>query len=246
MENSMPRVAVLHESWLTHSDVSADEIAVLAVLALHTNKNGACWPTQGLLARLLGRSRPWVNKVIGKLVELGIVVRTHRTRDDGGDRACLYSLVGPVEPRQAQDSDVSAGDTRSHADDSVKGSSEQTKGTHTARPALDQRIVHLDLTMPEPDWQPSDADLCWAMDRYPTVDLSASVERFVLRCRAKGYRYCDLGAAWKSWLTDDQREGGRFREAKQDPGGGRGSAAKAKFDAWAGVAAKAGSARHAA
>ena len=242
----MPRVAVLHESWLTHSDVGADEIAVLALLALHSNKSGSCWPTQGLLGRLLGRSRPWVNKVIGKLVELGIVVRTHRTRDDGGDRACLYTLVTPVEQRQAQDSVVSDADTRSHAPDSVKDSSEHKTGTHTARPALNQKVVQLDLTTPEPDWQPSDADLCWAMDRYPAVDLSASVERFVLRCRAKGYRYHDLGAAWRSWLADDQRDGGRFGAAKPGPGDGRGSAAQAKFDAWAGVAARARSARHAA
>ena len=242
----MPRVAVLHEYWLTHSDVGADEIAVLAVLALHSNKSGSCWPTQGLLGRLLGRSRPWVNKVIGKLVELGIVVRTHRTRDDGGDRACLYTLVAPVEQSHAQDSVVADADTRSHDGDSVKDSSEHKTGTHTARPALNQNIVQLDLITPEPDWQPSDTDLCWAMDRYPAVDLSASVERFVNRCRAKGYRYRDLGAAWRSWLTDDTKAGGRFGAAKTGAGGGRASAAQTKFDAWAGVAARAGGARHAA
>ena len=242
----MPRVAVLYESWLTHSDVGADEIAVLAVLALHTNKSSRCWPTQGLLARLLGRSRPWVNKVIGKLVELGIVVRTHRTRDDGGDRACLYTLVTPVEQRQAQDSIVSDADTGSHTRDSVKDSSEHKSETHTARPAPNVNVVQLDLQTPESDWQPSDADLCWAMDRHPDVDLSTSVERFVNRCRAKGYRYRDLGAAWRSWLFDDTKAGGRFGVAKPGPGGDRGLAAQAKFDAWASVAARVGSAHHAA
>ena len=242
----MPRVAVLHESWLTHSDVGADEIAVLAVLALHSNKSGSCWPTQGLLGRLLGRSRPWVNKVIGKLVELGIVVRTHRTRDDGGDRACLYTLVTPIKESQAQDSFVSEADTRSHRYDSVKELPEQTRETHAARPAPDINVVQLDLQMPKPDWQPSDVDLTWAMNRHPDVDLSASIERFVLRCTAKGYRYRDLGAAWRSWLADDSKAGGRFGAAKPSSGGGRGSAAQAKFDAWAGVAARAGSTRYAA
>ena len=243
----MPRVAVLHESWLSHSGVDADHIAVLAVLALHANKTtGSCWPTQGLLARMLGRSRPWVNRVIGELVELRLVVRTHRTRDDGGDRACLYTLVAPVERSQTQGSFVSDADTRSHDGDSVKDSSEHKTATHTTQPALDQNVVQLDLQTPEPDWQPTDDDLCWAMDRYPAADLQASVERFVLRCRAKGYRYRDLGAAWKSWLSDDQRAGGRFGAAKSGPGGGRASAAQTKFDAWAGVAARAGGARHAA
>ena len=237
------RLAILHESWITHSEISADEIAVLAVLALHSNKSGSCWPTQGLLARLLCRSRPWVNKVIGKLVDLGIVVRTHRTRDDGGDRACLYTLLAPLEQRQAETA-VSEADTRSHRHDSVKDSPEHKKGTHTAHTTSNVNTAQQDLQTPELGWQPSGDDLCWAMDRHPGVDLSASVERFILRCRAKGYRYRDLGSAWRCWLADDQRAGGQVGTAKSGSVGVRGSAAQAKFDAWAKVATRAGSTRH--
>ena len=239
------RVAVLQESLILAAK-DADHVAVLAILALHANKStGSCWPTQGLIARMLGRSRPWVNRVISELVELGIVVRTHRTRDDGGDRACLYTLVTPVEQSQAHDSVVSDADTRCHGHDSVKDLPEQTKKTHPARPAPDVNVGQLDLQTPEPGWQPSDMDLCWATDRHPDVALPAAVEWFVLRCRANGYRYRDLGAAWRSWLADDSKAGGRFGAAKPSSGGGRGSAAQAKFDAWAGVVARAGSTRHA-
>ena len=54
-----------------------------------------------------------------------------------------------------------------------------------------------------PDWQPDDQDLRWASERYPEADLSHHTERFIARCRAKGYRYHHPGAAWRAWLLDD-------------------------------------------
>ncbi len=231
----MARVAVLQEGWLTHSDVGADEIAVMAVLALHANKSGSCWPTQGLIARMLDRSRPWVNKVIGRLVALGLVVKTNRSRDDGGDRACLYQLVAPVN------AGVHDENTRCRAADSITTNTGNKQDTH-ALPASE--IIRLDLKTPETDWQPSDDDLCWALDRFPSVDLQPSVERFVMRCQAKGYRYRNLGAAWRCWLAEDQRSGGRVGATKPGYAGSHGSAAQTKFDTWAIVAARAGSAQH--
>ena len=217
----MSRVAIIKEEWVRHSDVGPDELAVLCVLALHANKDGVCWPTQGLLAELLGRSRPWVNKVIGRLVEIGLVLKTHRTRDDGGDRACLYRLV--------EDTVESCGDTGSHAHDSVTAKPESKQDSPRANTPI---VAELDLKTPDESWQPSDDDLCWAIDRFPTADLQASVDRFVSRCRAKGYRYRDLGAAWRSWLADDERQGGPVQ-----PSGKHQGTAQARFDAWAGVAA---------
>ena len=218
----MSRVAIIKEEWVRHSDVGPDELAVLCVLALHANKDGVCWPTQGLLAELLGRSRPWVNKVIGRLVEIGLVQKTHRTRDDGGDRACLYRLV--------DDTVDSSGDTGSHAYDSVTTKPESKQDSPRADTPI---VVELDLKTPDERWQPSDSDLCWAIDRFPTADLQANVDRFVSRCRAKGYRYRDLGAAWRSWLADDERQSSPVR-----PNGKHQGPAHARFAAWAGVAAK--------
>lgn len=224
----MSRIAVIKEDWIRHSEVGPDELAVLCVLALHANRAGECWPTQGLLAELLGRSRPWVNKVVGRLVEIGLVVKTNRVRDDGGDRACLYRLVG--------DTVGSDGDTGSHQRDSITAKPESKQDSPRATTAV---IVELDLQTPDENWQPSDQDLCWAIDRFPTVDLEASVDRFVSRCRAKGYRYRDLGAAWRSWLADDEREGCPIRPGGSARHGGRQQgAAQGRYEAWASVAAK--------
>ena len=262
----MARIAILHESWLTCGEVGSDEIAVLAVLALHADKNGACWPSQGLLARLLNRSRPWVNKIITRLVDLGLLRRTHRHRDDGGNRACLYHLVAPSdtsrpkvfhkeaapsipsEPvlspptaRSVTDSPCSAPNTGSPGDDSITNKPEHQQD---APPAASPSILinsPVSAQIPDAHWQPSDADLIWALDRYPNTDLTAITERFLNRCRAKGYRYHDIGAAWRSWLIDDadkekhSKPYGFDSRTRYDRSS---SAAQDRFKAWGSVAAR--------
>ncbi len=88
------RIAILQESGLTPSEVGVNETAVLAILALHAGRDGTCWPSRGPIARPLGKSRPWVVATIGRLVDIGILAKTHRTRQDGGERSCVYRLVG--------------------------------------------------------------------------------------------------------------------------------------------------------
>ena len=311
----MARIAILHESWLTCGEVGSDEIAVLAVLALHADKNGACWPSQGLLARLLNRSRPWVNKVITRLVDLGLLKRTHRRRDDGGSRACLYHLIpaspdtdtsplgrdggsarpharsqgreyahpasqgsleestsrlnGVVVPPEISRPEVSqkeasspisseptalsppltcsvvnspcsVSNTGSPNDDSITNKPEHQQDAHQA--ASPSILINSSVLakVPDADWQPSDADLIWALDRYPDTDLTTITERFLNRCRAKGYRYLDIGAAWRSWLIDDAGKeklskpyfDGRSRHNRPS------SAAQDRFKAWGSVAAR--------
>ena len=240
----MARIAVMPEEWFIHPDTGADEIAVLATLSLHASKEGTCYPTQGHLASMLGRSRPWINKVITRLVELGLVVRIHRQRNDGGDRSCLYHLA--TNTASAVHTDGSAENTGSHRHDSVKTEQEINKGTHTANAHVNfpssAKVIHLKptetLEIPSDNWQPTDIDLLWMLDRFPHAadDLQTMTERFVTRCRAKGYRYRDISAAWRTWVSDDLRKPSVNSYVK----GGRRSAAQMKFNAWAGVAARAG------
>jgi hypothetical protein len=57
------------------------------------------------------------------------------------------------------------------------------------------------VPVPE-DWTPSSADADWARARHPALDIAAFTENFVLSCRAKGYRYADISAAWRRWLNE--------------------------------------------
>ena len=264
----MARLAILPEAYLTHGEVGADEIAVLAALSLHANSKGTCFPSQGLLARLLNRSRPWVNKVISRLVELGLVNRTHQSRHDGGERACLYRLIDlPLDAKSPALSETSASpepdrasqqiDTACHGDDSIKVEQENQTGTHSANypvisndasevlPPAIPGVLPLQMVIepakpavPSLDWVPSDADLIYVLERFPTVQpdtLTEMTERFLLRCQAKGYKYLDISSGWRAWIAEDLR---KAKESSQR-GFSRGSAAQSKYDVWATVAGQA-------
>ena len=262
----MPRIAILHEQWLAHPDVTADEIAVLCVLSLHANRNNECFPSQGLVASILGRSRPWVSKVISRLVALGIVVRTHRTRHDGGHRSCHYRLVPPlvsehrsparsatdhnanavpcpaVDELRSHNSDepVSSGNTVFSVQNCIKTEKEITRDTHAADTTTDPSSLVIALAtalvVPPEDWQPSDDDLIWAITTHPTADPETHTERFLQRCQAKGYRYRRDGIGM-AWRSWLTDD-----LKRQTPGNRvqpRQSLARTKFDAWATVAARA-------
>lgn len=246
----MSRFAIIPLDWLQHPDVGADEIAVLCALAVHADRNHTCFPSQGLLATLLGRSRPWVCRVIGKLVEIGLVKKTNQTRGDGGERSCLYRLAYPasaVAPQESStcqhDDSASQGENSPcHQSDSIT-ESRINKLVSPGAPT-DENRTSVAVVPPE-DWQPTDSDLIWAMVRYPTIDPQAVTERFVLRCRAKGYRYADLSAAWRSWLMQDESappHSGASRAGGSRPSA---SAAHTRFAAWSSVAADASSQRRA-
>ena len=248
------RLAILHAAWLEHPEVGADEVAVLAVLALHADRNGSCFPSQGLLAQLLGRSRPWVCKIIGKLVELGILLKTHQVRQhDGGNRACLYKLITPEAqantttlPSQTSpqpDSDGQPENRACHEHDNITPIIKQTEKTPPAYNALDLNPVSQDsegppqiANIPAEDWQPSDESLMWALARYPNVDLQASRDRYVNKCRAKGYRYICHNSAWRSWLADDVA---RASSQSSWPSRRRLPPGYTRFAAWSSVAAAA-------
>src|SRR3712207_4564396 len=99
--SSRSRYGIVRADWIDHPEVGDDEIAVLAILALHADAEGVCWPSQQTIANRLGRSRPWVIAVINRLVELGLVERTRRRHESGGLRSCLYRLPGLAELRHA-------------------------------------------------------------------------------------------------------------------------------------------------
>ena len=276
------RVAILHACFFEHSEIDADCIAVLACLALHADQAGVCWPSQGLLAKLLNRSRPWVNGIIARLVEIGVIEKSDRFRDDnGGRRTSLYRLITPetnshFESQTASDPESTAshpygigsqsGDIPCREPDinnkpeiqqdahtacarENESISEVAKGEVVQKVAVQASVQEIRVAVtPEADWQPSDGSLIYAIERFPDADLQAATEKFVNRCRARGYRYFDLDSAWRVWLTEDQAAAMQGGAARYGGGGGqRTSAAQARFNAWAAVAARhQGSARYAA
>lgn len=194
--------------WLDHPGLDADGFAVLAALATFADENGLCWPSQSTLATKLKRSRPTINRILQSLSDLGLVVIERRLGRDGSRLSCLYRL------RLTHDGKVTA------ATQAVGAVDRDDSSTNIPCPPASQEQLHSEqipdsLTRREPepvhvispDWVPDSEDLAWAHRRFGEIDLDRHIESFVLRCQAHGYRYRDIGAAWRSWLLQDTTAG---------------------------------------
>ena len=214
--------------WLLHPGTDADRVAVLAALATYADEAGFCEPSQATLARRLGRSRPWANRVVAALAATGLLRKEARSRSNGGMTSCRYQLA--LTPDQAElfllqvtensvppvTAPCPATDAPRHHRDT---SQVYVKQNHNSRPdtrapgcvrtgeigAGDSRI------MPEQDWSPPEALVERAVRLCPDTDLETHTAHFVARCRAKGYRYLPnaMADAWLSWLLEDKRRDAR-------------------------------------
>ena len=100
------------------------------------------------------------------------------------------------------------------------------------------------LAEPAQDWSPSREIAERARQLYPDAPLEHHTLRFVTRCRAKGYRYANLDAAWLEWLIADRTQP-RRPQATGLEGAGQQAVSAARqpaehrlhrFDAWAAAA----------
>lgn len=188
--------------WLDHPDVDADALAVLSALATFANRQGRCWPSQTTLAAKLKRSRAWVNKTLGRLADAGLIAVRDRWSENGGRLSSLYELqtTPAAAPATAQNSPVTAKDApcqpQRHEQPEIKQIPDSL--TVSAQDAV---------VMPGSDWTPSEEDRAWAESKHGAVDIDRHVETFRLRCQAHGYRYRDVGAAWRAWLNQDVAAG---------------------------------------
>lgn len=195
--------------WLDHPDLDADGLAVLAALSTYADEAGVCWPSQATLANKLKRSRPTVNRILGRLEALGLVGIEHRRSASGGRLSCRYRLAliaGNAPDEKVGDGAGVDGPVDSAADSPCSAASheqpEPEQIPETLHRRADDGMAPVAEAVPQ-DWTPSTADREWAANRFPDLDVDGHAERFVQQCRAHGYRYRDPAAAWRSWLLQD-------------------------------------------
>jgi hypothetical protein len=243
--------------WLQHPATNLDLVGVLCALCTYADKDGFCEPSQATIARQLKRSRPWVNRVIADLTELGFIEKEVRQRKhNNGTTSCRYRLLG--EPRHCNPhvigvtEPVAAEDTPCHSDDTshlhqehkqtpppVVREAEPIK-SHSSKG--EQAAAAADQLTEIPDnWKPSEDTAKRASLLHPDIDLAVHATMFVHKCRAKNYRgilgrFDDL---WLSWVATDRLRDDK--KAKTMPTGlNKPSAAlrpaeraENRFDAWA-------------
>lgn len=235
--------------WIDDPTISADQLAVLVALKRHADfTTGEAHPSQTTLAAKLGRSRPWVNRVVADLVERGLVVKERRRLARGGETSCRYRLPAAAVATEgsplsavADPSTVSAAADPFPVSAAADGACAPADTNRTPiQPIPDAPGARAGVSMPAAEWQPSDAALGRALDRFPGTDLAASVERFVSRCRSRGYRYRDFDAAWLGWLAEDaERPPVRSTPGTPRSQVDRAAPAATRFAAWAAVARRA-------
>jgi hypothetical protein len=214
--------------WLHHPSVEADHFCVLAALATYADEHGICEPSQATLARRLGRSRPWVNRVIAELVSMELLVKTARVRRNGGTTSCLYRVQ--LAPPGTQETPVckttggvTADDSPCQLDDTSQFESKQyhnprlqastAENRSTSRPDISGAT---DCIAPPADWTPSKEIVERAKTLCSEADLAVHTAHFVARCRSKNYRYAPsaLNEAWLAWLLEDVRRDSRIAKTQ--------------------------------
>ncbi len=183
-------------------------MAVLAALSTYADETGVCWPSQTTLAGKLKRSRPTVNRLIGRLEAMGLLVVEHRKAANGGRLSCRYRLCltptlplthSPTAPDSSLDSPCSSA---SQEQVQIKQIPDSLSPCRHGRTVVDD-VEKTDRHGVAEGWTPSASDRAWAAQRFPNADLDRHAELFRHRCQAHGYRYKDVGAAWRSWLLQD-------------------------------------------
>lgn len=233
--------------WLDHPDLDADGLAVLAALSTYADEAGVCWPSQATLADKLKRSRPTVNRILGRLEALGLVSIEHRRSANGGRLSCRYRLaliVGNTVGEGAGVDSRADSPTDSPCSAASHEQPEPEQNPDTLHRRADEGIAE---QVPQ-DWSPASDDRQWAVGRFPGVDVDAHAERFVQQCRAHGYRYRDPAAAWRSWLLQDAGRmapqpavtvrGSNGRTARRPAAADAAINAEQRLSAWASVAAR--------
>jgi hypothetical protein len=207
---------IVRADWVDHPEIGPDELALLALLSLYANQDGACWPSQSTLADRLKRSRSWVIRVLNRLENLGMVARSQRQVAQGRRGTCLYTLVGhadaiegtPSAPRTGNHRDAAhrvAGVAQEHRNPANAGLSPEVRAGGESQSEIEasgRGGRSSTKTVPPENWVPSSADHAFAAEHAPDVDVAQFARFFVQSCRSHRYRYADHGAAFRSWLLN--------------------------------------------
>ena len=66
---------------------------LLVVLVTFANSEGECWPSQKLLADMVGTSQPTISAGLKKLEREGFIESCYRTNKKGGTTSKLYRML---------------------------------------------------------------------------------------------------------------------------------------------------------
>lgn len=198
--------------WYAHPETSGDHLIVLNALMLHADtQTFTCFPSQKRIGDMLKRSRAWVNRVIRELSEIGLIQKSHRTRDDHGMSSCEYRIVyhdprSEVPAAVDKDSEFNEISAVTVVTGGVKD--DDTNKTQTNKYTLSEISIE--------DWKPKTSTLKAMTASVGDAAAGRFVARFRRKVAAKGYQYPDFDVAILEWFEAD-----RLRGLVSQPGSGQ-------------------------
>jgi DNA-binding transcriptional MocR family regulator len=180
---------------------------VLYWLADHHNETtGQCFPSIKRLVDLCEMDRATVIRHINNLVEMGLVNRIERTRDNGSQTSNAYELmlknatppVAKCDPTPLQNCDP-------HNPVINNPVNINLFGAEAAKPSKQKKAIAL----PE-NWVPSDKNTADAQERGFTMqEIDHEADQFRNYHIAKGSTFKNWDAAWRTWLGNARKFAGR-------------------------------------
>lgn len=198
------RHCVIQTRWFDLPMFGVAEAALVAALDAFSDKDGWCWPSQGTLATMLKKSRPWVIETMKALVGMGIIEKQSRKSPDGNTITCMYRVLHDSF-RECQQDDTPCQPTDHPC--------QPTDTNKTIEHITSNEVIKTKKASRLPsNWEPDDELLGWARREFPTVNTATATDSFrdywTALAGARGVK-ADWRATWRNWIRNQVNYGKR-------------------------------------
>lgn len=210
------RFAPVPEALLFDPTITPMAVRVYAVLARHGMTPESCYPSHALIAERCGCSPRSVQRPLRELEEAGWITRVPRF-DERGDRRSdgfivrvepALSDAPPASENAHPPASQSADPPRSGTRRKESHENESHEGTINPAPRSTDPVgkSRKKPSTPVPDLFPVTPELReWARTHAPSIDVDLETANWLDHHRAKGSRFSDWTAAWRTWMRNAQK-----------------------------------------
>jgi hypothetical protein len=192
-------IRVMSAAW--ELPMGAFEKLVLLALADCANDEGECWPSIATLKRKTGAGERTIQRAIRGLEAMG-VVRRSEVFGKGNRYTVTPATAAPPPQRHPRHSGTPPPPDR-----------HPTPATAAPKPSLNRKEPSKPKIALPANWHPVEFTLgtkCrGTVDGWPPGEIETQVEAFIACHTAKGSRFEDWQAAWKTWVLNWEKFGGK-------------------------------------
>ena len=113
---------------ITNTEIDPYEFRVLCYLLMLADDDGICFPSYNTIAEKIGIGETKAKNAIKHLIELGIIKKTNRTKEDGSAGSNLYVVCEKTSMQVAEKPDEVVSNTTSSTPNDLPCGCEKSKG----------------------------------------------------------------------------------------------------------------------